>query len=59
MDQSKREAKRLPEYTLLIELQRHVSETLNALCQDGRIKTGQTINDKYISTTYGTDEQMG
>lgn len=50
MEQGKKEAKRQPGHTLFMELQRHISDTLNDLYKNGRIKTGQTINDKYIIT---------
>ncbi len=50
LEEAKRSARRLPEHTLYRELSAHLASALNALYKEGRIRVGETINDKYIST---------
>lgn len=46
--EARKGANRIPEHILLVEFRKHVLDALNALYKAGRIKVGQTINDKYI-----------
>ena len=57
LEEAKRSARRLPEHTLYRELASHLSSALNALYKQGRIRVGDTINDKYISTATTNSNQ--
>lgn len=50
-EEAKRAARRIPEHTTLLEFRKHLYDTLNALYREGRIRVGDTFNDKYIITT--------
>lgn len=39
----------MPEVATVIELDREISKALNSLYKQGRIKTGQTINSRWIT----------
>ena len=57
LEEAKRSARRLPEHTLYRELASHLSSALNTLYKQGRIRVGDTINDKYISTTTNSNQE--
>lgn len=48
LQEAKRSAHRVPEHTLYRELAAHLSAALNSLYKQGRIRVGDTVNDKYI-----------
>ena len=50
MEQARRDVRRIPEHILYVDLLSHISAALNALYKDGKIKVGQTVNDKHITT---------
>lgn len=48
LQEAKHAANRVPEHTLYRELGAHLSAALNSLYKQGRIRVGDTVNDKYI-----------
>lgn len=48
LQEAKHAATRVPEHTLYRELGAHLSAALNSLYKQGRIRVGDTVNDKYI-----------
>lgn len=48
LQNAKETAKIEPSHVLRVELTKEINNALNRLHKDGKIKVGDTINDKYI-----------
>ena len=54
-EQAHIDAHRVPNHILHRQFLSLVSDALNALYKEGRIRVGMTVNDKYITTQINTD----
>lgn len=50
IENEKRDERREPHFALRMEVYARVNDALNNLYKQGRIKVGDTINDKWISS---------
>ncbi len=50
MEQEREQENKSPVFVLRIDFMRRVNDALNRLYKEGKIRVGETLNDKYIST---------
>lgn len=50
MEQEREQENKSPVFVLRIDFIRRVNDALNRLYKEGKIRVGETLNDKYIST---------
>lgn len=50
MEQEREQEHKSPVFVLRIDFIRRVNDALNRLYKEGKIRVGETLNDKYIST---------
>ena len=50
MEQEREQEHKSPVFVLRIDFMRRVNDALNRLYKEGKIRVGETLNDKYIST---------